>query len=61
MSNEKHHGGTRPGAGRKPFSPEGRRTARVFTANDPEWQRIQENAQKDGFPNVSEYIRVKTL
>lgn len=58
---QKPWGGSRPGAGRKPNSPEGRRTARNFTATGPEWQRIKENAKKAGFLNVSEYIRSKTL
>jgi hypothetical protein len=61
MLETKQHGGARPGAGRKPFSPGGRRKARAFVANDPEWERIQENAKKAGYPNVSEYIRAKTL
>lgn len=58
---KKTHGGSRPGAGRKPKSPGGRRITRNFTANDPEWEKILENAQEAGYPNVSEYIRAKTL
>lgn len=58
---KKTHGGSRPGAGRKPKSPGGRRIARNFTANDPEWEKILENAKRAGFENVSEYIRARTL
>ena len=53
-------GGHREGAGRKP-PPGGRRTARVFTANDPEYEKICQNAVKAGYANVSEYIRARTL
>ena len=58
---KKTHGGSRPGAGRKPKSPGGRRIARNFTANGPEWEKILENAREAGCLNVSEYIRAKTL
>ena len=58
---EPGRGGARKGAGRPPFSPTGRRKRRVFTASDPEWEKIVEKAALAGHPNVSEYIRSKTL
>lgn len=61
MSETKQHGGARPGAGRKPKDPGGRRKTRNFMANDPEWKQILKNAEKAGYENVSEYIRARTL
>jgi hypothetical protein len=57
----KNWGGARKGAGRKPFSPGGRRKARTFIATDEEWQQIVEKSIQAGCANPSEYIRTRTL
>jgi hypothetical protein len=54
-------GGYRPGAGRKPNSPGGRRKTRAFIATDEEYEQIIRNSIAAGCKNPSEYIRLKTL
>lgn len=59
MEQQKQHGGSRPGAGRKAEAGEKRKPAVYYVSTD-EAERIKANAEKSGL-SVAEYVRMRAL